>query len=264
MDHLAALEGACRARDGVDHALRLEPGSPTIERWVDGSLVGALAIQEGSPPELGLLVHPEHRRRGIGRGLVDEAAARCRDQGATELLLTTEGRSASGRAFAEALGAREVLSEYAMQLATPPPDRGDWSPPLTIRKLNPTEADTFETIRASAYGDPSTDATRARLAARIADPRNELRIADLDGRPVATIRIARYDDSIYLAAFAVLKELQGRGIGRQLLTRTVRELAGDRRPIMLEVTTENANALGLYRSCGFRETNVYAYYALPL
>ena len=32
--------------------------------------------------------------------------------------------------------------------------------------------------------------------------------------------------------------------------------------LMLEVATENRNALGLYQSCGFKETTVYDYFVV--
>ena len=70
---------------------------------------------------------------------------------------------------------------------------------------------------------------------------------------------------MYLIAFGVLPELQGQGFGRQILTRTVRCLAAEGwGPVRIEVETRNRTALGLYRSCGFREVAGYAYSALDL
>ena len=41
-------------------------------------------------------------------------------------------------------------------------------------------------------------------------------------------------------------------------------LAEGRDPILIEVFTDNAGALGLYESCGFRVTSSYAYYSNPI
>jgi len=40
--------------------------------------------------------------------------------------------------------------------------------------------------------------------------------------------------------------------------------ARSQKQIMLEVDTQNTNALGLYRSCGFKETTTYGYYHLDI
>ncbi|MBI3966516.1 MAG: hypothetical protein HY329_12860 [Chloroflexi bacterium] len=34
--------------------------------------------------------------------------------------------------------------------------------------------------------------------------------------------------------------------------------------VLIEVETRNQNALGLYRSCGFREVTTYDFYRVPL
>jgi ribosomal protein S18 acetylase RimI-like enzyme len=79
-------------------------------------------------------------------------------------------------------------------------------------------------------------------------------------------------------AFAVLPQYRRRGFGRQMLEQIIKEvharnadlfLAGVSRGerslgIALEVETQNENAIGLYRSCGFVEVTTYGYYNLDL
>jgi len=63
----------------------------------------------------------------------------------------------------------------------------------------------------------------------------------------------------------VLPAYRGRGLGRELLSRTVETLlAANHGHIGQEVETDNRNALGLYVSCGFREVTTYGYYHLEL
>src|SRR5207247_8471873 len=88
-------------------------------------------------------------------------------------------------------------------------------------------------------------------------------IGELDGQPIATIRVSGDQGRVDVTSFAVLPELQGRGLGRQVLTRTVRRLAAEgRAPILIEVQTDNRGALGLYQSCGFEERQTFFYYAV--
>ena len=218
-------------------------------------------LQDSRPPEACLLVHPANRRRGIGRGLVEAARGVCRGDGAAELLLTLDEASVAGRGFVEALGARFSHAEYALELESVPPER-DWEPLLELRPTGLAELETFARIRAAAFGDPP-GVRREELAERMRAPGNRHWLAVIEGRPIGTIRAAAHGPVVYVTSFAVLPELQGRGLGRQILTRTVRAL--DAPVIRIEVETTNENALGLYRSCGFtRQLGAYGYYALAL
>ncbi|GAB1643386.1 N-acetyltransferase family protein [Krasilnikovia sp. MM14-A1259] len=60
---------------------------------------------------LDLIVHPQHRRRGVGRALYDHTVARARALGRKRLIATTEGPSPDGPAFADAMGAAVALRE---------------------------------------------------------------------------------------------------------------------------------------------------------
>ena len=75
------------------------------------------------------------------------------------------------------------------------------------------------------------------------------------------VSLNKHEASIY--GFGVLPEYRGRGYGRQMLVQTIQDiLATGQHHIVLEVATENKNALSLYQSCGFRETGSYDYYSL--
>ena len=79
---------------------------------VDGALAGYVAL--GSATQLasnrhvvyvrGLAVAPAHRRRGVGRALVEAAVAAARERGARRLTLRVLGTNAPGRALYEACG----------------------------------------------------------------------------------------------------------------------------------------------------------------
>jgi aminoglycoside 6'-N-acetyltransferase I len=53
-----------------------------------------------------LLVHPEYRRQGIGRALIERVEAEAAAQGAAELVFMTAWRNTSAHAFYHALGYR--------------------------------------------------------------------------------------------------------------------------------------------------------------
>ena len=71
---------------------------------------------------IGLVVHPDHRRQGLGLALLRHAAGRARQHGRT--LLSGEAREGSaGSAFARAVGARSEITEVRrlLQLNGQPP-----------------------------------------------------------------------------------------------------------------------------------------------
>lgn len=82
--------------------------------WVDGRLAGTVQLNLATPPnqrhraELDkLLVHPEFRRRGIGRGLMQRAEQAARGIGRTLLTLDTRAGD-DGEALYRSLGWQEA------------------------------------------------------------------------------------------------------------------------------------------------------------
>jgi ribosomal protein S18 acetylase RimI-like enzyme len=256
LNPLAALKAAVDQHDGIDQPVH-DDGIELLHHAGD-HLVGAATLQLGYPIEACILVHPGHRRRGIGRRLLDRCRAECRARG-QGLLLTVEERSASGREFARAVGATLQTCEYRMELMEPPPEP-TWVPGLALREIGVADAATFGRVRTAAFGDPFEPETVVRTVAAIRAGRHRHLLAELDGEPVATIRTS-LTEPCYVTGFGVLPSHQRRGLGRQILARVVRDLAAEGRdPIRLEVATDNPRALDLYRRSGFREINAYGYY----
>jgi ribosomal-protein-alanine N-acetyltransferase len=75
------------------------------------------------------------------------------------------------------------------------------------------------------------------------------------GRALVGFILARQAaDEAEILSIAVDEGVRGRGLGRKLLQRNLRRLAGlGVRAVFLEVGAENAAALSLYRSMGFEQ-----------
>src|SRR5439155_3973776 len=116
--HLAAL---CNQREGLDLPFNLEGAGPghgqavnQVLYYRDGELIGFVSLEGGPPIEVCGMVHPEHRRKGIGRALLAVAKVACRRRGLPSLLLVCDEAARSGRAFVAAVGAQYRFSEYRM------------------------------------------------------------------------------------------------------------------------------------------------------
>lgn len=265
-----ALKQLCDTRDRLD--LKVEPamlreaGDDTVNAYLcyaGDALVGLCTLDGGREVELCGMVHPAHRRNGIGRALLAAALAECRGRGVSNVLLICEDASAPGRAFAAAAGGRLAFAEHRMELSAEW-SRGRRDDRLALRQAGPRDVDTIAGIAAPAFGDPE-DFVRRRIAADMLDPSGRLYLATLDGAPVGTLKIFSNASTAGIYGFAVAPDLQGHGIGRDMLTRAIEQLhAEGYTRITLEVLTDNHRALALYRSTGFRTITTYGYYALSL
>jgi ribosomal protein S18 acetylase RimI-like enzyme len=265
---LAAL---CNGADGLDLKLSWEqiegraPGETSdFCAYIGGLLVGYAAL-DGLLPEFELtgMVRPEYRRRGIFRALVGAARDECRRRGAERLLLVCERASAAGRAFVAAIGGRYAFAEYHLELeacAGVPTVEGE----MALHRVASADLDQLAQLNARAFGR-SADEARARLAAQVAEPGSRYYIASTGGEAIGLIGAIEELGQVYLRGIGIVPEVQGRGHGRRMLVATIRALLAEgHTQFALDVESDNAPALALYRACGFREANAYEYYELSL
>ncbi len=235
------LEAEVVAHDGG--RLKLELGMlgtgrvTTALEWDGDRLVGyAGRYAFGPPDEVAGMVAPSHRRRGIATRLLRQVLS-------GPALLVVPRQTPAGQAFAERLGGRLDHSEHLLALASTPETPED--PRITVRAASDADGATVRRLLKAAFDwEPAEDALN-----RFGDA---TRIIELDGEPVGTLRVSRQPGWAGVYGFAVDPDHQGKGIGRDVLGRTCRELRADGVPrVTLEVETQNASALGLYTSLGF-------------
>ena len=298
---LAAIEqliATCNAYEGLRMRLSMEwlrrrAGDETNDflYYEHGLLVGYLNVDSHGvlEKELTGMVHPDHRRKGIFRTLLAAAKEECDRRGVQKLILVCEQVSRSGLAFVEAIGAQHDFSEYEMVLRTFR-ERPIAQPHLHIRIAGPEDLEALASIHATSFGD---DIERARSMAEKGLRRSEstFYLGLLGEEPVGCLRLDNLEREYGIYGFAVRPEYQGRGYGRQMLQEIIRMLrAGQpvgadlsrpspihrpapanppartesQKSIMLDVDTDNTNAIGLYRSCGFEIRTTYGYYGLSI
>lgn len=249
--------GAEFAPDGTATALPRQYGAYSGER-----LFGVASVQPGDEPEVLVVVHPDARRRGVGSALLD--ALREDYQSATSLLLlTTDERSAAGRAFMGAVGATFRFAEYAMVLEPGAVDRSrSRIEGLALKPARDEDTEALVRATAAAFGDPE-QATREFLLPLLQAGNRRFWLITLADVPIGGIAIVWSEDSAGITTFGIVPEYRGRGLGRQALVDLIDMLLAEGwREITIEVAVENRNALGLYHACGFRETTTFGYYEL--
>jgi ribosomal protein S18 acetylase RimI-like enzyme len=260
-DAAAELVRQANQAEGIELQDALHAGQADQMLCIRGDeLLGIAWLQDGPEIEISGTVAPAHRRQGIGSALLAAVREECSRRQARPIVVIDEG-SPSGHGFVHAQGGHLQHSEHLLELDSTAIDRSRTAPPgLRVREAGPADRATLEYLQATSFGDSQEEAQQY-IAAGLADPTRQYLIGELDGKPVGLLRIGRYQDFADVTAFGVLEELRGRGIGRAMLLYAVDTLLSENwGRILIEVFTDNENALGLYESCGFRLQRTYGYY----
>lgn len=255
-----ALEAAVVAADGGRLKLEkqlLRSGErvrPLL--WRDRErVVGFCGVYRfAEPAEIAGMVHPDHRRRGIGTRLL----AAARQAAGRDPLLVVPRQSAGGRILAEHQGGRLDHSEHALVLEGPPaPARRTGA---TLRRATIADAAAVSRILAAAFDEPERE-----VRPLITDDDDATLVVELDGKTVGTVRTSLHDGVGGVYGFAIDEAHRSRGIGRDVLHRVCEQLRADGAArVGLEVEVDNDRALELYTSTGFVPTTTEDYYALAV
>ena len=275
-----ALVETCAAHDGFDAGAdegfvraRSYPVPPEIVRqtadliWMVGDRVVGYAGTYGfgrDEIEVVAVVHPEWRRGGIGRALIDEAISVGHRAEVSRVLLVVPRFSVGGHALAERVGAKRSHSEAAMVLRDVPPGGDELGMGLVGKIATISDVAVLGEIGSGAFGGSPDEASAISRSSIGAIGRTIFLIAK-GADDVGMVSIAVDHGAASIAGFAVRPEHQGKGIGRAVLKWLVRRLHGDGiAPITIEVDVTNDRAAGLYRDCGFREDRIYDYLAVAI
>jgi ribosomal protein S18 acetylase RimI-like enzyme len=208
------------------------------------------------------MVHPDYRRKGIFSGLLTVLKEVCQQRDVQKLILVCEQTSQSGQAFVHAIGAQHEYSEHEMVLGTFREKR-IFHDGLQMRQASMSDLDTIVSILATDSGN--VDSVKQWIKQCLEVPAWRFYLATLDGKPLGCLRLDDMGDQVGIYAFEVRLGYRGLGYGRQMLEEAIRIIrAGTQKTIMLDVETDNTNAIGLYLSCGFEVKTTYDYYGLTI
>jgi ribosomal protein S18 acetylase RimI-like enzyme len=135
---------------------------------------------------------------------------------------------------------------------------------VQLRQGASDDVDLIARLVAESFGDAEAEA-KDWVARTLPLPNHRFFIGSFDGEPIGILRTNYYGTDIYVTSFRVVPERRGRGFGRQMLRWTINLLVTENwQRILIEVATDNPNALGLYKSCGFQVTTEYGFYRLAV
>lgn len=251
----------------VTHLLLTAPVSPTRGERPDqpGSAVEILGYAQIDDGAAELAIHPDQRRRGLGRLLATEVLTE------PGVRLWAHGDLPAASALAERLVLRRVRDLHLMS-AQPPRE------PVPVPEVEGISVRTFEVgrdedawlaVNARAFADHPEQGrlTRADLDARIAQPWFDPTMFFL-AEDVATGRLlgslwVKIEETVgEIYALGVDPDAQGRGLGGLLTGHAMAAFADaglDR--LELYVEGENTAAIRTYRRVGFTKERADVQYA---
>lgn len=264
--HAQALADEVKRTDGIelkiDWEFAAEQGlsQPNSFCCRNAGLLVGYAFLEGNDTELEMTaaVSPAFRRQGILTSLLRAVQAEARKREVGRLLAVSYRASASGTAAMQALGLPYVFSEYRMEAEAgnmPPLPAGM----ISLVRVSLEEAADLARMTALVFG--SGQSSSDTLLARLMQEGSRYFFAELNGVRIGQIGVAETKDSLYIRGVGILPKYRRRGYGRQLLAAVLRQMLLEKHTkFLLDVATDNPQALSLYHSGGFRETAIYDYY----
>lgn len=269
-----ALETVCHSYDNLSGTLFLDPSLNFSSKLPclltlreDGEIVSLLTVFAPAQAEVELfgMTHPDHRRKGYFLALTKTAANIAREFGIDDMLFLSEPHSSAGIEAVSSLGATFSHAEYSLRydcknstanLAVPDG--------LIVLKATPADLADMAEISSGAYSEP-LESSRDFLQKSLDAKGRTQYIARLNDKAVGIGAIQREADEATIYGLAVSPRMQGRGIGRGIVTWMINDLlATGMDQILIEVDSTNQRALHLYRSCGFEPEATFHYYRVSL
>lgn len=263
-----ALADICKVEDGVLPPLQWNHDLNTNQEmdswflaWDNGTLIGVLSIFAplGKQAEFSGCVHPEYRRRRVFSRLNDMASPIAAENGITSILYMVERGSKSGQAYVATLTDKLDHTEYTMYFDTNSilPDVNE----IEIRKATPLDFDRYSEVSSSAF---KMDYDRCRHFVEVshASEHRTPYVGIVDGKIIAISTISLDGENICINGVGVLREDQGKGYGKALMTGLLHILIPEGRTIVLDVDSTNEAAYPLYKGLGFKDTQVIDYWVL--
>lgn len=270
INQIRMLEQLCKIHDqsslrvGVESLKEID-GDAAFLCQIEDQLIGFLSwySSDGTEANINSMVHPEFRRSGVFRRLLKRAAADMQMQGIHTCRFRIPSNSESGLNCIRHFGASFSTSEFSMTFKRDEDTRLCFAD-VILRLAEEQDFEFMIKCSSQAFGD-SESWTREYFS-HTREPSRITYIAMNSLTPVGMIRVNCLQmNTAVIHDFCVLPAFQGKGIGREILTRLVKLLRSQGySQIRLSVVTQNKSALSLYQSIGFDISAESLYYVIPM
>ncbi|WP_342601259.1 GNAT family N-acetyltransferase [Psychrobacillus sp. FSL H8-0483] len=260
---IETLQKECEAYDHLQLKLNWEMFRNRVTDQLDflhyenDELVAFLGLYAfGSTVEVCGMVKPSERRKKHFSRLFQLGMATAKEMNFKKILLNAPASSTEAQAFLTKHGAIYGFSEHQMKWEEKTLEEVNG---FTLRQANTDDLDMRVRLSVEAFGLSNEDALA--MESRIdGDEDTDMFMIDGNKETVGKIRVKRENGEAWIYGFSILPTHQGKGIGRKVLAKVVKEQSESGHSVHLEVETKNAHALRLYESIGFQVVHAQDYY----
>ncbi len=263
---LDALCLECKQTDGngvaiYSHLLGKNRGRPANVLYYQDRLVGFLGafFFHANACEIGLMVAPAYRKKGIASRLMDAIRPLIQAEGVDTLIF-----SVPHGLYTDALTARGFVyegSEYQMHRNTlEPAIIPDAS--LTLHRATHADIETLFIIDEACFPGEKIGMP-ARILSVLNDASVCLFLIHQNGVPVGKAHLNWQDNGVRLSDIGIMPHARKQGIGGVLLAHCINHaLSQKKTDIWLDVESKNQNAHALYTRQGFEIKNAHDYWSI--
>lgn len=231
--------------------------------YLEGTLVGVCSLFAINTyeAELSLLVHPDHRMKGIGNSLLHAALETVKKHHFSQLLFVCDDHSESGKSYIKKQAFPLDHTEYTLKF-----DKS--TEPLRAKRLLVSRAyekdlDKIVEINVDAFEDDYEVASQF-IQSCLSTPTRTAYLGKLNYKPICTLVLGHEDGVYSINGVAVLKAFQRQGFAKELIQEVLYNIKDHGNDIFIDVDSNNSIAYALYKKIGFNETRVTHYYVQKL
>lgn len=206
--------------------------------------------------EWSAVVLPSVRRQGIGEQLIKELTRNLDLRGATEDIALVPKASKAGQQLISKFGYVHDFSERTMAADAV---ENEMISEIEITPYSSEELELIELL-ASAFGDTEEEA-RELIAFNTQTPNRKMMLALINKEVVGTVSIVEETEKLWVTGLAVHEKARGKGIATSILNWSKNEAHRlGKAEVLLDVETDNEDAISVYKKVGFKTINFTHFY----
>ena len=269
LDEINTLVDICNEHDETNYVFdecedfKSETDSNNFLLYDGNQLISAatLFVPKKSEAELLAFTLPAHRLKGFFRKLLQEVKTELKKRGTNSILFVCDWKSKDGISAISKTKAVYEYSEFLMRYneSNQPGSKG--SEKVTVQEACEQDKTRLVEINKNAFNEKDEEAAGI-INEIFKSNQRKLFSIKYEDQLVGMIGIYTEVDRKYIYGFCVDEQYQGRGIGKRALQNIVHICLNEKssREIVLEVQTDNKNALKLYMEVGFQVVTEFKYF----
>lgn len=201
----------------------------------------------------------EFRNRGYFNKLLKVVLSELKEKGIKSVLLVCDNSSKDGLDVVNNSSFAYDFSEFLMEFKDSKPKGCDSR--VSLEEVKEGDFGRLVEVNMNSFGTSLADAENI-IKENFNNDLRQLYNIKLDSIIIGLIGIYKEPLRNYIYGFCIDKPYRNKGYGRESLNSIVKlclEKSSDKK-VVLEVQTENENALELYKSCGFKLETEFRYY----